>query len=51
MSPNARTTIEPLYQTLLDLEKSDGVEASEKALMEVLDGKSFNDVMLSIQES
>jgi PAS domain S-box-containing protein len=51
MSSNARKTIEPLYQTLLDLEKNDGVEVSEKALMEVLDGKPFNDIMLSIQES
>lgn len=51
MSPNARKVIEPLYKKLLELEKSDGVEASEKALMEVLDGKAFNDVMVSIQEN
>jgi len=51
MSTNARKTIEPLYKKLLDLEKSDGVEVSEKALMEILNGKPFNDAMLSIQES
>jgi len=51
LSPNARKTIEPLYKKLLEIEKSDGVEASEKALMEVLDGKAFNDVMNAIQTS
>jgi len=51
MSPNARKTIEPLYAKLLALEESDGVEASEKALMELLDGKAFNDVMNAIQAS
>jgi len=51
MSPNARKIIEPLYEKLLELEKSDGVEASEKALIEVLDGKAFNDVMNAIQTS
>ena len=51
MSPNARKIIEPLYEKLLEIEKSDGVEASEKALIEVLDGKAFNDVMNAIQTS
>jgi len=51
LSPNARKTIEPLYKKLLEIEKSDGVEASEKALIEVLDGKAFNDVMNAIQTS
>jgi len=51
MSSNARKVIEPLYKKLLDLEETGGVEASEKALMEVLDGKPFNDVMNSIQEN
>ena len=51
MSPNARETIEPLYAKLLALEESGGVEASEKALMELLDGKAFNAVMDSIQTS
>jgi len=51
MSGNARKTIEPLYAKLLALEESDGVEASEKALMELLDGKAFNDVMNAIQTS
>ena len=49
MSEKARETIEPLYAKLLALEESDGVEASEKALLELLDGKAFNDVMNSIQ--
>jgi len=51
MSPNARKIIEPLYKKLLELEETGGVEASEKALMEVLDGKPFNDVMNSIQDN
>ncbi|RUM76503.1 MAG: PAS sensor protein [Sulfurovum sp.] len=51
MSPNARKVIEPLYKKLLELEETGGVEASEKALMDVLGGKSFNDVMNSIQEN
>ena len=51
MSQNARKTIEPLYAKLLALEESEGVAASEKALMEVLDGKAFNDVMNAIQTS
>jgi PAS domain S-box-containing protein len=51
MSPNARKIIEPLYKKLLELEETSGVEASEKALMDVLDGKPFNDVMNSIQEN
>jgi len=49
MSENARQTIEPLYVTLLEVEKSDGVEASEKVLMDVIDGRNFNEVMLEIQ--
>lgn len=51
MSSNARKVIEPFYKKLLELEKSEGVEASEKALLELLDGKPFNEVMVSIQES
>ena len=51
MSPAARKSIEPLYKKLLELEENDGIEASEKALMAVLDGKAFNDVMDSIQAS
>ncbi|CAA6808822.1 MAG: PAS sensor protein [uncultured Sulfurovum sp.] len=51
MSKNARKTIEPFYAKLLALEKSDGVEASEKALIELLDGKAFNTVMHVIQTS
>lgn len=49
MSEHARSVIEPLYKKLLEIEKSDGVEASEKALMEVLNGRAFNDVMNEIQ--
>jgi len=51
MSSNARKVIEPLYEKLLELEETGGVEASEKALMDVLGGKSFNEVMNSIQEN
>ena len=36
MSEGARKVIEPLYAKLLEIEKSDGVEASEKALMDWL---------------
>lgn len=49
MSENARKVIEPLYTQLLEIEKNDGVEASEKALMDVVNGRAFNDVMLEIQ--
>jgi len=51
MSPKARETIEPLYAKLLDIEKSEGVEASEKALVNTLNGRPFNDVMIEIQGS
>jgi len=51
MSGNARAVIEPLYKKLLDIENSDGIEASEKELMATLNGKNFNDVMLEIQNS
>lgn len=36
MSEGARKVIEPLYAKLLEIENSDGVEASEKALMDWL---------------
>jgi len=49
MSQNAREVIEPFYKKLLELEKTDGIEASEKALMNLLDNRAFNDVMLEIQ--
>ncbi len=49
MSEHARETIEPLYAKLLEIEKNDGVEASEKALMKMLNGRAFNDVMNEIQ--
>ena len=49
MSQEARAIIEPLYKKLLDIEKSEGVEASEKELMATLNGRAFNDVMIKIQ--
>jgi len=49
MSPKARDTIEPLYAKLLEIEQKDGVEASEKALMDIVDGRLFNEFMLDIQ--
>ena len=49
MSQEAREIIEPLYKKLLDIEKSEGVEASEKELMATLNGRAFNDVMIKIQ--
>jgi len=51
MSQNARNIIEPLYKKLLDIEKSDGVEASERELLSTLNGREFNTVMLNIQNS
>lgn len=51
MSPNARKVIEQIYARLLEIENSDGVKASEQALIEILNGKAFNDVMLEIQNS
>jgi len=55
MSPKAREVIVPLYAKLLEIEKSDGVEASEKALMDFLaeNGQSpetFNDFMQSLNK-
>jgi len=49
MSRKAREIIEPLYKKLLDIEKSNGVEASEQELISILNGRAFNDVMLEIQ--
>lgn len=51
MSDNARATIEPLYAKLLELENTDGVEASEAELLKVLDGRAFNEVMDELQDS
>jgi PAS domain S-box-containing protein len=51
MSAGARKTIEPLYKKLLEVEESEGIEASEQALISILDGKAFNEVMDSIQAS
>jgi len=51
MSQKAREIIEPLYNKLLDIEKTQGVDESYKALLEVLDGRDFNTVMRDIQNS
>jgi PAS domain S-box-containing protein len=50
MSPTAREFIEPLYAKLLDLEKSLGIEASEKLLMETLENKEFNQFMIELNK-
>jgi len=55
MLPNARAIIPDLYAKLLDIEKSEGVEASEKALADFLaeNGQSFetfNDFMLALNK-
>lgn len=55
MTQNARDVILPLYAKLLEIEKSDGVEASEKALVDFLaeNGQSletFNDFMQSLNK-
>ena len=49
MSREARAIIEPLYKKLLDIENSDGIEASEKELIVTLNGRAFNDVMIELQ--
>ena len=49
MNSNARAIIEPLYKKLLDIEKSEGVEASEKELINLLNGRPFNEVMIEFQ--
>jgi len=49
MSSRAREIIEPLYKKLLDIENSDGIEASEKELIATLNGRAFNDVMIELQ--
>lgn len=55
MSAKAREVIEPLYAKLVETEKSGGVEASEKALLDFLaeNGQSletFNDFMQSLNK-
>jgi PAS domain S-box-containing protein len=51
MSLSARAVIEPLYKELLELEESGGMEASQIVLNKYLDGKPFNNVMITIQEN
>lgn len=48
VSANARSVIEPLYAKLLEIEKSSGVEASEKVLRDTLAGRNFNELMLEL---
>ncbi|WP_345987183.1 PAS domain-containing protein [Sulfurimonas sp. HSL1-2] len=55
MTQKARDVILPLYAKLLEIEKSEGVEASEKALLDFLaeNGQSadtFNDFMQSLNK-
>lgn len=55
MLPNARAIIPDLYAKLLEIEKNDGVEASEKALMDFLaengqSAETFNDFMQSLNK-
>ena len=55
ITQSAKETISSLYAKLLEIEKSDGVEASEKALMDFLteNGQStetFNDFMLQLNK-
>ena len=55
MKPKAREVILPLYEKLLEIEKSDGVEASEKALMDFLaengqSAETFNDFMQELNK-
>lgn len=55
MTSKAREIILPLYAKLLEIEKSDGVEASEKALMDFLaengqSAETFNDFMTQINK-
>jgi PAS domain S-box-containing protein len=53
---SAKTTISTLYKTLLDLEKNDGVEASEKAFQNFLndngidESQAFNDYMKNLNK-
>lgn len=56
ITDSAKETIKDLYANLLAIEKSDGVEASEKALNDFLiekgvtDNDSFNNLMLEINK-
>jgi len=56
VSDSAKEAISALYAKLLEIEKSDGVEASEKALMDFLaeNGQSpetFNDFMTQLNQA
>ncbi len=51
MSENARAIIEPLYQKLIELESREELEASKSELLKFLDGKSFNEVMDTLQDN
>ena len=56
VSDSAKEAVSALYAKLLEIEKSDGVEASEKALMDFLaeNGQSpetFNDFMTELNKA
>ena len=55
ITPTAKGTISELYAKLLEVEKSDGVDASEKALMDFLaengqSAETFNDFMMQLNK-
>lgn len=51
-NPKALEIIIPLYQKMLEVEKSSGVEASFKVLTDILEekGVSYDELIISIQE-
>jgi PAS domain S-box-containing protein len=49
MSQEAREMIEPLYHKLLEVEKAQTIDESEKLLREFIDNRDFNTVMANIQ--
>jgi PAS domain S-box-containing protein len=51
-NPKALETIIPLYKKMIEVEKSDGVDASFKILTDILEekGVSYDELIISIQE-
>jgi len=49
MNIEARNIIEPLYHKLLEAEKSQTIEESEKLLKEFINNRDFNTLMANIQ--
>jgi len=51
-NPKALETIIPLYKTMLDVEKSSGVDASFKVLTDILQEKgiSYDELIISLQD-